>query len=106
MKPQERRPRRKQDQKQQQKTVVDISGGKPRPSLGKMGKRRAVRQTQKKTQEGNILSFATFAIVGNKDGYIGLGHGKSKETIPAREKAMRKAKLNIIKIRRGCGSWE
>ncbi len=26
--------------------------------------------------------------------------------MPAREKATRKEKLNIIKIRRGCGSWE
>lgn len=70
------------------------------------GKRRAFRQTQKKTQEGNVLSFATFAAVGNKDGFVGVSMGKSKETIPAREKATRKAKLNIIKIRRGCGSWE
>jgi small subunit ribosomal protein S5 len=70
------------------------------------GKRRAFRQTQKKTKEGNVLSFAAFAVVGNKDGYVGLGQGKSKETIPAREKAFRKAKLNMIKVRRGCGSWE
>ncbi|MBW3011259.1 30S ribosomal protein S5 [Candidatus Woesearchaeota archaeon] len=70
------------------------------------GKRRAFRQTQKKTKEGNVLSFATFAVVGNKDGYVGIGNGKSKETIPAREKAFRKAKLNLIKVRRGCGSWE
>ncbi|MCK4669722.1 MAG: 30S ribosomal protein S5 [Nanoarchaeota archaeon] len=70
------------------------------------GKRRAFRQTQKKTKEGNVLSFAAFAVVGNTDGYVGIGHGKSKETIPAREKAFRKAKLNTIKIRRGCGSWE
>ena len=26
--------------------------------------------------------------------------------MPAREKALRNAKLNIISIRRGCGSWE
>jgi len=35
-----------------------------------------------------------------------MGYGKAKETMPAREKAIRKAKLNIIRIRRGCGSWE
>ncbi|MFC1801129.1 30S ribosomal protein S5 [Nanoarchaeota archaeon] len=69
------------------------------------GQRRIFRQTQKKTQEGNKLHFATYAIVGNKNGYIGLGWGKSKETVPARDKALRKAKLNIKKIRRGCGSW-
>ena len=37
---------------------------------------------------------------------MGIGYGKGKETVPAREKAIRKAKLNVIKIRRGCGSWE
>jgi len=26
--------------------------------------------------------------------------------VPAREKSMRKAKLNIFRIRRGCGSWQ
>lgn len=69
------------------------------------GQKRIFKQTQKKTQEGNKPKFATFAIIGNEDGYIGIGHGKSKETVPAREKAIRYAKLNIIKIRRGCGDW-
>ncbi|MBW2983698.1 30S ribosomal protein S5 [Candidatus Woesearchaeota archaeon] len=77
-------------------------------SKGKFGggQRRVFKQTQKKTQEGNKPKFATFAVVGNRNGYIGIGYGKSKETVPAREKAIRNAKLNIIKIRRGCGSWE
>jgi small subunit ribosomal protein S5 len=35
-----------------------------------------------------------------------MGFGKSKETVPAREKAFKTAKINIMKIRRGCGSWE
>jgi len=70
------------------------------------GQRRVFRQTQKKTQEGNKPKFATFAVVGNNNGYIGVGYGKSKETVPAREKSMRNAKINIFKIRRGCGSWQ
>ena len=45
-------------------------------------------------------------MVGNKDGYIGLGKGTSGETVPAKTKALRNAKLNLIKIKRGCGSWE
>ena len=77
-------------------------------SKGKFGggQRRVFRQTQKKTKEGNKPNFATYAIVGNENGYVGIGYGKGKETVPAREKAIRQAKLNIIKIRRGCGSWE
>lgn len=77
-------------------------------SKGKFGggQRRVFRQTQKKTREGNKPKFATYAVVGNKDGIIGLGYGKAKETVPAREKANRNARLSIFKIRRGCGSWQ
>ncbi|MEM3126903.1 MAG: 30S ribosomal protein S5 [Candidatus Woesearchaeota archaeon] len=70
------------------------------------GQKRVFQQTQKKTAEGNKPSFATMAIVGNKNGYVGMGYGKSRETVPAREKAIRKAKMNIMKIKRGCGSWQ
>ena len=77
-------------------------------SKGKFGggQRRVFRQTQKKTREGNKPRFGTLAVIGNMDGYVGMGHGKSKETVPAREKAMRNAKLNMIKIVRGNGSWQ
>ncbi len=77
-------------------------------SKGKFGggQRRIFKQTQKKTKEGNKPHFAIYACVGDNNGHIGLGYGKSKETVPAREKALRRAKLNIIKIRRGCGSWQ
>ncbi len=77
-------------------------------SKGKFGggQRRAFKQTQKKTAEGNKPSFATMVVIGNRNGYIGIGYGKSKETVLSRGKATRNAKLNIIKIRRGCGSWQ
>jgi len=77
-------------------------------SKGKFGggARRVFRQTQKKTKEGNKPKFATMAIIGNKNGLVGIGYGKAKETIPAREKAIRNAKLNLIYVKRGCGSWE
>ncbi|MBI2657865.1 30S ribosomal protein S5 [Candidatus Woesearchaeota archaeon] len=76
-------------------------------SKGKFGggQKRIFKQTQKKTQEGNKPNFATFAVTGNEDGYVGVGYGKSRETVPAREKAIRQAKLKVIKIRRGCGNW-
>ena len=70
------------------------------------GQRRVFRQTQKKTREGNKPKFTTLAVIGNKDGYVGIGVGKSKETVPAREKAIKNAKLNVFKIARGSGSWE
>ncbi len=76
-------------------------------SKGKFGggQRRVFKQTQKKTQDGNRPQFTTVVVVGNKDGYGGIGYGKSRETVPAREKALRASKLNVFKIRRGAGSW-
>lgn len=70
------------------------------------GKRRAFRQTQKKTKEGNVLTFGVMAVVGDGHGHIGLGYGRAGETLPAKEKAIRKAKLNIVKIERGCASFD
>ena len=77
-------------------------------SKGKFGggKRRAWRQTQKKTMEGNVLTFSSMAVVGDRNGHVGLGLGKSKETLPSREKAVRLAKLNIIRVNRGCGHFD
>jgi len=77
-------------------------------SKGKFGggKRRAWRQTQRKTQEGNIPTFSTLTVVGDENGHVGIGSGKAKETLPARDKSMRKAKLNIFRINRGCSSFD
>lgn len=69
------------------------------------GKRRAWRQTQRKTKEGNVATFSCMAVVGN-DGYVGLGYGRAKETLPARAKAIRKAKLNLMKIKKACSSFD
>ena len=46
------------------------------------------------------------AVVGNENGIVGIGMGKAKEPRLAVEKSIRNAKLNLIKIIRGCGSWE
>jgi small subunit ribosomal protein S5 len=81
-----------------------ISIGQAKGKFGG-GKRRAWRQTQKKTKEGNILTFSAMAVVGDKKNHVGLGQGKAKETLPAREKAIRNAKLNLVKINRGCGAF-
>lgn len=70
------------------------------------GKRTIFRTTQKKTKDGNRPVFTVMAVVGNKDGYVGIGLGRAKETVPAREKAVRNAKLNLMQIGRGNGSWE
>jgi len=77
-------------------------------SKGKFGggKRRAWRQTQRKTKQGNVPIFSAMAIVGDENGHVGVGIGKAKETLPARDKAIRKAKLKIIKIKRACAAFD
>ncbi|MDP3966233.1 MAG: 30S ribosomal protein S5, partial [archaeon] len=70
------------------------------------GKRRAWRQTQRVTQEGGVMTFSAMAVVGDEKGHIGIGVGKASETLPARDKATRKAKLNLLKIKRGCSAFD
>ena len=82
-----------------------ISIGQSKGKFGG-GKRRAWRQTQRKTQEGNIPSFSTMAVIGDEEGHVGVGSGKAKETLPARDKSIRKAKLNIFRVERGCSSFD
>jgi len=77
-------------------------------SKGKFGggKRRAWKQTQRKTKEGNVATFSTLAVIGDGNGHVGIGTGRAKETLPARDKAIRQAKLNIIKVKRACSSFD
>lgn len=77
-------------------------------SKGKFGggKRRGWRQTQKKTLDGNILTFSVLTVCGDENGHVGLGLGKAKETLPGKEKSIKKAKLNLQKVIRGCGSFD
>jgi small subunit ribosomal protein S5 len=82
-----------------------ISIGQAKGKFGG-GKRRAWRQTQRKTKEGNIPTFSTLAVVGDENGHVGIGSGKSKETLPARDKAIKKAKLNIMKVKRACAGFD
>lgn len=70
------------------------------------GRRTIFRPTARKTAEGSRLSYSVMVVVGNGDGYVGLGRAKSQEREMARIKAIRNAKMNIMKIVRGCGSWE
>ncbi len=77
-------------------------------SKGKFGggARRAYKTTQKKIREGSRTKFSYIAIVGNGDGYIGVGKGSSRESLPAKESSIKAAKLSMIKVLRACGSWE
>ena len=61
---------------------------------------------QKQTDAGEKSQFRAIVVVGNRDGYVGLGSGKAKQVRTAIQKAAIDARLNITPVRRGCGSWE
>lgn len=65
-----------------------------------------IERAQRMTDSGRRMNYSITAVVGNEDGFVGLGRGKAKEAAPAIRKAINNAKLNLIEIRRGCGSWE
>lgn len=61
---------------------------------------------QKQTDAGEISRYKVLIVMGNFDGYVSIGSGKAKQLRVAIQKAIRDAKMNIIPVRRGCGSWE
>lgn len=61
---------------------------------------------QRMHKSGRRVRFRATVAIGNKNGYVGLGKSIAKEVGPAIRKAIREAKLNMIEVRRGCGSWE
>ncbi len=65
-----------------------------------------VTLVQKMTDAGRINRFRVVVVLGNENGFVGVGQGKARQLRLAIEKAIRNAKLNIIPVRRGCGSWE
>jgi len=65
-----------------------------------------INMVQRMTDSGRRVKFRATVIVGNGDGFIGIGEGKDVQVGIAIRKAIDTAKMNIIGIKRGCGSWE
>ena len=79
-------------------------GGSP----GKGGgiRRTATKRTARMHKSGRRFKLTSVIVVGNENGIVGMGKAASKEHRIAIEKATLQAKLNVIRARRGCGSWE
>ncbi len=86
------------------KSEVILIGGR----TGKGGgiQRIPIKITAKMTKSGRRFRMSAFVVVGNEDGVVGIGSGKARDARSAILKAVRKAKMNLIKVKRGCGSWE
>jgi small subunit ribosomal protein S5 len=65
-----------------------------------------VNMVQRMTDSGRRFKFAVTVVVGNGDGYVGLGRAKGREVGPTIRRAIDRAKLEIVEVFRGCGSWE
>jgi small subunit ribosomal protein S5 len=65
-----------------------------------------INMVQRMTDSGRRVKFRCVVVVGNRDGYIGYAEGRDDQVGSAIQKAIDIAKLNIISVERGSGSWE
>ena len=65
-----------------------------------------VSLVQRMHKSGRRVKYRVVTAVGNRDGIVGVGHASTREIGPSIRKAMAAAKLNIVEVARGCGSWE
>lgn len=72
-------------------------GGEERDD-GLREKMIAVNRVTKVVKGGRILGFAALTVVGDGDGRIGMGKGKSREVPVAVQKAMDEARRKMVKI--------
>lgn len=58
----------------------------------------AVNRVSKTVKGGRIFSFAALTVVGDGNGKIGFGYGKAREVPAAIQKAMERAKRNMVNV--------
>lgn len=61
---------------------------------------------QRMTKNNRKQKFRVTAVVGDRNGHIGLAAAKDVEVRPAIDTVVREAKRNVISVKLGCGSWE
>ncbi len=83
---------------------VILIGGTP----GKGGgiRRTVSKRTVRMHKSGGRHSSNAMVVLGDRRNVIGIGEGESSDTRAAIEDATRNAKLNLIEVQRGQGSWE
>jgi small subunit ribosomal protein S5 len=65
---------------------------------GMIEKMIAVNRVTKVVKGGRIMGFAALAVVGDGDGRIAMGKGKSKEVPVAVQKAMEECRRNLVRV--------
>ena len=69
-----------------------------KPDDGLREKMISINRVTKVVKGGRILGFAALTVVGDGDGRIGMGKGKSREVPVAVQKAMEEARRKLTKI--------
>ncbi|PSQ26820.1 30S ribosomal protein S5 [Halobacteriales archaeon QS_9_68_17] len=65
-----------------------------------------INMVQRMTDSGRRVKFRCVVAIGNRDGFVGYAEGRDDQVGAAIQKAIGIAKLNVIDVSRGCGSWE
>jgi small subunit ribosomal protein S5 len=86
------------------KVQAKMQGKAEGPEDGLREKMIAINRVTKVVKGGRILGFAALTVVGDGDGRVGMGKGKSKEVPAAVQKAMEEARRNLTKINLKNGS--
>ncbi|MFZ9034786.1 MAG: 30S ribosomal protein S5 [Francisellaceae bacterium] len=58
----------------------------------------SVKRHAKTVKGGRIMSFAALTVVGDGQGRVGIGRGKSREVPVAIQKAMENARRNMVEV--------
>ncbi len=58
----------------------------------------AVNRVSKVVKGGRVFSFTALTVVGDGNGRVGFGYGKAREVPAAIQKAMEKARRNIVNV--------
>ena len=58
----------------------------------------AVNRVSKTVKGGRVMSFSALTVVGDGNGRVGFGYGKAREVPSAIQKAMEKARRNMVKV--------
>ena len=80
------------------KVQAKMQGKAEGPEDGLREKMIAINRVTKVVKGGRILGFAALTVVGDGDGRVGMGKGKSKEVPAAVQKAMEEARRQLAKV--------
>ncbi len=83
---------------------VILIGGTPGKGGGK--RRTVSKRTARMHKSGARYGTKAMTVLGDRHKVVGLGYGEANDTRAAIESANRDAKLNLIEVQHGNGSWE